>query len=299
MRTIVIVLITTLACANAFPKSGRHYDVRGKIALVTGGNRGIGLSITTELLRNGVKGVSMIGVNPDKGKEAVDSLSKTFGPGKVISLIADVSNEKQFEDAFNASVAHWGGLDIVINNAGVVNENNPVVLTNINAVGVMHGTFLGLKYMSVAKGGRGGVVINLSSIYGIDHLFVSPVYSATKAFVLGLSRALGHQVYYDHNKVRIITLCPGLTKTDLLNKEPFMNAVNDAFKPGLKEMAYEVIEKSFLQSPDNLGKAAIILLKHGPNGSVWVAEDGQPPFEVEFPDRKSMKKQSVSHFVFE
>ncbi|KAK5638857.1 hypothetical protein RI129_013152 [Pyrocoelia pectoralis] len=112
----------------------------------------------------------------------------------------------------------------------------------------MQGTFLGLKYMSVAKRGRGGVIINLSSIFGIDHLFVSPVYSATKAFVLGLSRALGHQIYYEHSKVRVITLCPGATKTDLLSKEPFTKAVNDAYKPGLKEIAYEQVERSFLQS---------------------------------------------------
>ncbi|KAB0792831.1 hypothetical protein PPYR_14790 [Photinus pyralis] len=295
VQTVIIVALTILACASSHSK--QRYECNGKIALVTGGTRGIGLSITSELLKNGVKGVTMVGVNADKGKEAVAALSEKFGQGRVISLIADVSNEKQFEEAFKASIVHWGGLDIVINNAGVVNENNPVPLTNVNAIGVMHGTLLGMRHMSVAKGGRGGVVINLSSIYGIDHLFASPVYSATKAYVLGLGRAFGHQTYYDHNKVRILTLCPGLTKTDLLSEVPFKNGISNEFNPDLKEVAYGSVEKSFLQTPDNLGRAVIVMLKQAASGSVWVAEDEQPPYEVEIPERKAMKKQKASHFL--
>ncbi|KAB0792832.1 hypothetical protein PPYR_14791 [Photinus pyralis] len=289
LQTVIVVALTILACASS--TSNHSYDFIGKFALVTGGNRGIGLGITSALLENGVKGVTMVHINPTRSKEAVDSLGAQFGQGRVIVLIADVSDEKQLEEAFKKSIAHWGGLDIVINNAGVVNENNPVRLTNINAIGVMHGTLLGMRHMSVAKGGRGGVVINISSIYGIDHLFASPVYSATKAYVLGLGRAFGHESYYDQTKVRVLTLCPGLTDTELLSKVPFKMGISNEFIPDLIEIAYALVDSSYLQSPHNLGRAVTVMLQCGASGSVWVAEDEQLPYEIDIPVRTAMKKQ--------
>ncbi|XP_031356902.1 15-hydroxyprostaglandin dehydrogenase [NAD(+)]-like isoform X2 [Photinus pyralis] len=294
MNSIAIPFLALITCAST-----GSYDFNGKIALVTGGNRGIGLGITTQLLRNGVKGVTMVSVNETRGSKAVRLLTEKFGSGKVIWLRADVSDERELEEAFNASIAHWGALDIVVNNAGVSDEPHPVRLINVNSVGVVQGTILGFRYMSVAKGGRGGVVVNVASIYGIDPSLIIPVYSGTKAFVIGLGRSFGSQLYYNHNKVRVMTVCPGVTNTDLISDESIMTSTTNEFLPGLTEIGYVGSKFLYKQTPDNVGKAVVVMLNNGDSGSVWVSEYDQPPYEVEFPDRKSMKKSSFIDQLFD
>ncbi|XP_031340932.1 15-hydroxyprostaglandin dehydrogenase [NAD(+)]-like [Photinus pyralis] len=289
IQRTAVPFLALLACA----RSG-SYDFNGKIALVTGASRGIGLGITTQLLLNG--SVTMVSVNAARGNQTVQLLTEKFGSGKVIWLQGDVSDAEQLEEAFNASTSHWGGLDIVVNGAGVVDEPHPARLININALGVVQGTILGFRYMSIAKGGRGGVIINVSSIYGIDPISFVPVYSGTKAFVVGLGRSFSNPLYYYYNNVRVMTICPGITKTDILSKEQFMNGMSNKFLPGLNLIAYLGSWFIYEQSSDNVGKAVIVMLNDGENGSVWVSENEQPPYQVEFSNRRAMKKNKLSSF---
>ncbi|KAK5639745.1 hypothetical protein RI129_010556 [Pyrocoelia pectoralis] len=195
-------------------------------------------------------------------------------------------------DAFSTSFDHWKGLDIVFNNVGSVKETEQMSIINTNVVGILHGTLLGLKYMSKANGGNGGVIINTSGIYGIDPVFLSPANSATRNFVNTLGRTLGHPLYYSYNCVRIITLCPGHTDTELLSRAQIVNAISDALAPGLKDIAVQILESILLQPVKSVALAAMVILKNGPNGSVWVVEDGQMPYEITFPNRKEMAKRS-------
>ncbi|XP_031356639.1 15-hydroxyprostaglandin dehydrogenase [NAD(+)]-like [Photinus pyralis] len=87
----------------------------------------------------------MVSVNETRGSKAVRLLTEEFGSGKVIWIRADVSDERELEEAFKVSTAHWGALDIVVNDAGVSDESNPVRVINVNAVGVMQGTILGFR----------------------------------------------------------------------------------------------------------------------------------------------------------
>ncbi|KAB0792833.1 hypothetical protein PPYR_14792 [Photinus pyralis] len=109
-------------------------DFEGKIVLVTGGSRGIGFGIASELLDSGVRGITIVSAHAGRGRSAAKSLNKKFGYGKVIFIPADVGDSNALEDAFKLSFAHWKGLDIVINNAGIVNEVNPKLAINTNIV---------------------------------------------------------------------------------------------------------------------------------------------------------------------
>lgn len=74
---------------------------------------------------------------------------------------------------------------------------------------------MGLQYIGKDKGGNGGVIVNISSIFGVNGDTSFPIYSATKHFVVGLSRSMGTPYYYNRTGVRIVTNCPGLTDTGL------------------------------------------------------------------------------------
>ncbi|KAB0792822.1 hypothetical protein PPYR_14781 [Photinus pyralis] len=288
VRWYLTILIAVVACHGPFGTA--PFDFKGKIALVTGGSRGIGLTIASELLSNGVRGITIVGVNVGKGTSAAKSLNQIFGHGKVIFIPADVGNSSALEDAFKLSFAHWKGLDIMINNAGIVNEVHPTLAINTNIVGTLQGTYLGFRYMSKSRGRRGGVILNVASVYGIEPLLFTPVYSGTKAWVIAFSRVMGLPDYYDYNGVRVLTLCPGLTDTEILDRVPFASKILDEFLPGLKERSVQILNNAPIQSVEVVGKGAITILGKGESGSVWVVEHEQVPYEVKFPDRESMKK---------
>ncbi|KAK5639746.1 hypothetical protein RI129_010557 [Pyrocoelia pectoralis] len=294
-RSYLTVIATIIVCCTSLAST--QFEIKGKIALVTGGSRGIGFSIASELLRNGVKGLTIVGISVDRGRAAAKSLNEQFGPGKAIFIPADVGDMGQLENAFKISIAHWNGLDIIINNAGILNDVNWTVEINTNIVGTLQGTSLGLKYMRKNGRRRGGVIINISSIFGIAELVYAPVYSGTKSFIVTLGRALSHSAYYDYNKIRVITLCPGFTRTDLLDRVVLFNGTSDTFKPGLKEMGLTVVDNTFLQTAENVGRGAITVLEEGANGSVWIVDDEQPPYEIEFPKRQYRRRKPVSPSV--
>ncbi|XP_031356926.1 15-hydroxyprostaglandin dehydrogenase [NAD(+)]-like isoform X2 [Photinus pyralis] len=271
-----------------------RFDIEGKVALVTGAAQGIGYATIDALLRAAIRGVTLVDSNNAKGESVAKSLNARYGPGKAIYIQADVSNGDQLEDAFRVSLQHWKGLDIVVNNAGIGDEINWKSMIDINAVGVLQGTLLGFKYMGKHNGGRGGVVINVSSYTALSPLFSAPVYTASKSFVLSLGRTLGHPIYYEHNDVRVVTVCPGLTQTSLSESE-LARSVSISLAPQIIDLVRSMIEHAKFQSPQNVGDGIQMVIAEGSNGSVWVIEDDEPPYELDFPDRRTMRKKAFTY----
>uniref|UniRef100_A0A1Y1MVB3 15-hydroxyprostaglandin dehydrogenase n=1 Tax=Photinus pyralis TaxID=7054 RepID=A0A1Y1MVB3_PHOPY len=280
----------TAALSIAMVLGEKQPKFEGKIALITGAADGLGFGCANQLLKDGLKGVTIIDINRMKGKEAAIKLNDAFGPGRAIFIPADISNDTEFEVAFQVSMKHWKRLDIVVNNAGIVNENNWRLAMNVNAIGTLKGTLLGFKYMSSAKGGRGGVILNMSSLAAIVAPDFFPVYTATKSFIIGLGRSLGQDLYYEHNRVRVVTLCPGFTKTDLIAPERFVNSLSDALSPYVKPSALGGLKNFPTQAVDNVSRACAKVIKDGSNGSVWIVENDLPAYEIIMPDRDSMRK---------
>ncbi|XP_072393932.1 15-hydroxyprostaglandin dehydrogenase [NAD(+)]-like isoform X2 [Diabrotica undecimpunctata] len=98
------------------------FDIKGKVALITGGAGGVGLELSKALLRNNLKGVALVDLNASLGEKALQEIQSEFGKDKAIFLKADVTNIKQLDDAFKKTVEHYKSLDIVFNNAGILND---------------------------------------------------------------------------------------------------------------------------------------------------------------------------------
>nr|XP_023016990.1 15-hydroxyprostaglandin dehydrogenase [NAD(+)]-like isoform X1 [Leptinotarsa decemlineata] len=189
---------------------------QGKVAIVTGGASGIGLAIVKKFLQQGAKGVGVVDICEETGKKVVSSLEKEYGD-KVIFIEGDVSKEEDVRNAFNKMIERFKNLDIVVNNAGIEEGPNYEKVVSINLLGVMHGTYIAVReYLPKYKSSDEALVLNTASVLGLNSMTQGPTYSATKHGVVGLGKAFGEDESCLKNKIRVITICPGLILTPLI-----------------------------------------------------------------------------------
>nr|XP_046491923.1 uncharacterized protein LOC124223733 [Neodiprion pinetum] len=268
-------------------------DFTNKVVLLTGGAIGIGFEYAKELLRNGVKHLAILDLPTSSGAETADKLNGEFRNARVIFIVCDVTNDNEFEAAFAKTVKEFGGLDIVINNAGILNEKKWKLMIDINVTAVVKGTMLGLQYMGKDQGGKGGIIVNTASIFGLDPVEWFPIYDATKFAVIGLSRSFGLPYHYEKTGVTVLAMCPGVTDTALAAGAG--NGLGSYVDP---KLAIDGYRKFPLHKPEVVGKALVEIIRKGKSGSVWISEGGKPVTEVFIPDRFELIASSRKYLNF-
>uniref|UniRef100_A0A3Q3WNM4 15-hydroxyprostaglandin dehydrogenase [NAD(+)] n=1 Tax=Mola mola TaxID=94237 RepID=A0A3Q3WNM4_MOLML len=193
--------------------------LNGKIAVVTGAAMGIGAAMTEILLHNSAK-VILLDVNDSAGKTLKEALDKKHGAETTLFINCDVTSEEQTQAALQKTVETFGGIDILCNNAGILDESQWEKTISVNLMGIVRVTYLALKYMSKLTGGRGGVIVNTASLAGLFPLMSCPVYTATKFGVVGFTRAMASTSEASGYGIRFNALCPGLVQTDLNDNIP-------------------------------------------------------------------------------
>ncbi|CAH1268804.1 15-hydroxyprostaglandin dehydrogenase [NAD(+)]-like [Branchiostoma lanceolatum] len=189
----------------------------GKVALITGAAQGLGKAFSEALLKRGAR-VAMLDMKRDEGQKTGQEMADKFGPEKSTFIQCDVTAKEQLDGAFDAASSQFGGLDLVVNNAGILNEVQWERCLAVNLEAVTRGTYNGLSHMSTQNGGRGGHIINVASIAGLlSSIPAAPMYAASKHGVVALSRCLGHAMHYKRHGVRVNALCPSFTDTDIIN----------------------------------------------------------------------------------
>jgi NAD(P)-dependent dehydrogenase (short-subunit alcohol dehydrogenase family) len=221
----------------------------GKVAVVTGGSRGIGLAIARALVARGVQ-VTITG-RDEAHLSAARRQIEAAGPGSVEALRADVRSYPEVERALAATVARFGGLDILINNAGVgifadVADMTPDQWSEVidtNLTGVFHGCHAAIPHMR--KRG-GGFIISISSLAGKNAFTSAAAYCASKSGLNAFSEALMQEVRYDD--IRVSYVMPGSVAT--------------GFSRGPGEDGSRVADWKI--SADEVADVVINLLQHNP-----------------------------------
>ena len=194
-------------------------DIRGKVALVTGGSRGIGRAIARALVADGAN-VAVTGISGANLSAARPSIEEA-GPGSVETLQADVRKHDDVVRAVNAVVSRFGGLDILINNAGIgvfksVAEMSPsewATVIDTNLTGVFNACHVAIPHLR-ARGG--GSIINISSLASRNAFPNAAAYCASKAGLNQFSEALMQEVRYDG--IRVSYVLPGSVATGFNNR---------------------------------------------------------------------------------
>ncbi|XP_076102326.1 15-hydroxyprostaglandin dehydrogenase [NAD(+)]-like [Mytilus galloprovincialis] len=186
----------------------------GKVAVVTGAARGLGRAFTEALLKRGDK-VCFCDVDVQQGKQTENELKKNFGDDNVQFLPCDVRKDEEFKDFFNRVVQKYNTVDIMVNNAGIMNENQWRTTIDINLTAVVHGSLLAMDHMK-NKSNRGGLIVNVSSLAGVMPVSFCPAYTASKHGVIAFSRSWALQPELKKNRIKIICLCPSFADTDII-----------------------------------------------------------------------------------
>ena len=194
----------------------------GKVAIVTGGTRGIGYETVRTFLNNGAK-VILFGSNSNPVNNAIDKLKEENKDYEVMGLYPNLTNEKEIKEAFQKAYDNYGKIDILVNNAGL-SSSTPLVnysseeldkLIDINIKGV----FLCSKnIVSFMEKNNGGVILNTSSMVSIYGQPSGSMYPTSKFAVNGLTKSLAREL--GSKNIRVNAVAPGITETDMVKNLP-------------------------------------------------------------------------------
>lgn len=190
----------------------------GKVAIISGAARGMGAAEATLFAREGAH-VVIGDVLTDQSEALAAEINREVGEGAVISVKLDVTDKAQWQAAVDLAVARWGGVHVLVNNAGVA---SPCGLEEADEaewdklVGVnQKGTWLGMRAVAgqMRKQG-GGSIINISSVGGIVGTAIQTIYHATKGAVVLLTKAAAANLAPDN--IRVNSVHPGVINTQML-----------------------------------------------------------------------------------
>lgn len=196
--------------------------LQGKVAVITGGTRGIGFATVKTYLEHGAS-VSVWGSRQETVDKALAQLKEAFPDAKVSGKCPSLSDAAAVAQAMDEVVAEFGRIDILVNNAGIsqstkLNDYDPAdfaKIMDLNVVGVFNCTQAAVKYM---KEQGGGVVLNTSSMVSIYGQPGGCGYPASKFAVNGLTKSLAREL--GPSNIRVNAVAPGITRTDMVAALP-------------------------------------------------------------------------------
>lgn len=209
--------------AEKLPFAMPSFDLNGKVAVVTGGTKGLGYGIVMVFAYHGAKVV--ITSRHQEDCDVVAAEVAAMG-GEAMGIKADVQNVEEIQNLVDRTVEKYGRLDIMVNNAGVAVTRRLTDMTEAdyervidsNLKSVYFGAQIAAKQM-IAQG-EGGKIINMCSIGGIKENNQLSIYGASKAGAINLTKSMAWE--WGRYGINVNAICPGYVKTDL-NAEQLEN----------------------------------------------------------------------------
>ncbi len=229
-------------------------DLVNRVAIVTGGAKGIGKGIAFALAEKGAKVVINYNNSEAHAKAVVDEL---FENGyEALAVQANVAELDQAKALIDRTVEHFGRLDIIVNNAGITRDRSFKKLSaedwheviDVNLSSVYNTCNSALPYLLESDNAR---IINISSVIGQAGGFGQTNYSAAKAGMIGFTKSLALELA--KTNVTVNSVCPGFIETDMVNEIP----------ENVKEQIKSRIPKRRFGTVDEIAKAVIYLCEGG------------------------------------
>jgi dihydroanticapsin dehydrogenase len=240
----------------------------GKVALVTGGSRGIGFATAKILSENGAI-VIITSKNPERLEKSASEIPNTIG------ITADIRNTNDVKNVVKKIIEKFGKLDILVNNAGIfpkikqlheISEDEWNEVLDVNLTGQFRFTKEAIPYLQKTSGS----IINISSDAGLKAYqgFNADAYSASKAALILLTKCWALE--YAKDKIRVNCICPGVVDTDMT--KPFLKTQKD------KEFMNNEHPIGRIGQPQEIGKAVLYFTSDDASwitGAILVVDGGE------------------------
>lgn len=246
--------------------------LNGKSVVVTGASSGMGKAIVEKFVREGAN-VIAIARRRDRLEALAESLKDE--PGKVVPFAGDISKEETINDAIELSIKEFGRLDIMVNNAGVMDDMSPIgdvvneKIEQVFAVNVYAPMYAMRKAVQVfLEQGNGGNIINIASL-GAMRSCAGAVYAASKAAVVSLTKNTAYM--YMPNGIRCNAIAPGGIVTEISNSMGIPNMA------GYERVKNVLATAPAPGSPEQIASAALFLASDDSsyvNGDVLLLDGG-------------------------
>ena len=192
--------------------------LKNKVALITGGSRGIGKAIALLFASQGAK----VAINYSSSKDEANKIVKQIEEmgGEAIAVGANVANSQDAKQMISKVIEQYGTLDILVNNAGITKDMLLLRMTELEFDDVidvnLKGVFNCTKHAGRIMMKKGGSIINMSSITGVIGNIGQSNYSASKAGVIGFTKSVARE--FAGKNLRVNAIAPGFIETDMTDK---------------------------------------------------------------------------------
>ena len=225
--------------------------LKDKVAIITGGSRGIGFATADKFLAEGAK-VILTASSQDSADQAVEKLREKYPNSKIMGISPNLADLKEVRDAFVIATAQFGCVDILVNNAGV-SERTPFTeyteetfdrVMDLNVKGVFNATRAASECI-IARGS--GVILSTTSMVSISGQPRGFAYPASKYAVNGLTVSLAREL--GPKGIRVNAVAPGITETDMMKAVP-----KEVIEPMIRQIPLRRLGK-----PEDIANAFVFL----------------------------------------
>lgn len=188
-----------------------------KVAVITGGAKGIGRACSEVLFKSGFRVAVLYHNSVDDANDLIKKLNAD-GELNAVAFKVDVANAVSVQNAFDSVMSVFGRVDVLVNNAGIAMNKLLIDMSDKEISDIIDTDFKGVVYCSravqplLSKSG-GGAIINISSVWGVVGAAMETVYSGAKAAVIGFTMALSKELGY--SDIRVNAVSPGMIDTDM------------------------------------------------------------------------------------
>lgn len=206
--------------------------LENKVAIITGGSRGIGFAISDAFVREGAK-IALCGSRPATAEQAAAQLREKYPQADILPIGVDLSDGAEIRRMVETVVAKWGRVDVLVNNAGITSAKPIFDMTDEDFDSVIRinlsGPFKCIREVSKVMKEHGGSIINTSSIAGVYGSKMQTAYSASKFGINGLTKSCAKEL--GPYQIRVNAVAPGVVATDMVKE-----SVTDQMLAGLKSV---------------------------------------------------------------